>query len=94
MLVILQPKRKKISHLLLNKMKKEYVSPAMQVKMLTVCTMIAVSIRGTSGADGLGVGGNSDEAGITEGAAKDRYDDEEAEAFFNTNTNGWDGGLW
>ncbi len=51
-------------------MKKLYMSPTMIVTFIHIEKMIAASdIKGTSGADGLGMGGNS-EGTVTEGNTK------------------------
>lgn len=48
-------------------MKKTYIIPNAQVMALAPNTIIASSILSTSGAEGLGVGDNTTDSGITEG---------------------------
>jgi len=64
-------------------MKKAYIKPEVQVKTIEVCNMIASSITGISGADGLGKGGDTSDAGIESGNAKGRG-----------GSDNWSDGLW
>ena len=54
-------------------MKKIYEKPEIQIADVFVSSMMLEnSITGTSGADGLGFGGNTSDSGITMGGAKER----------------------
>ena len=52
-------------------MKKIYIKPQNTVAYLNVESMIASSINGVSGAEGLGKGGNTDGSGIIEGFGRE-----------------------
>jgi hypothetical protein len=52
-------------------MKKTYIIPELNITKLAVENMIAQSITGTQGADGIGVGGSSSGANVTAGNVKD-----------------------
>ncbi|MBR1755150.1 MAG: hypothetical protein IJ739_01325 [Bacteroidaceae bacterium] len=55
--------------------KKAYIIPSINTVTIGTTQIIASSITGTSGADGLGAGGNSEDEDITSG---------------NTKSNDWD----
>ena len=50
--------------------KKAYIIPVLRTTTLGVETLIANSITGTSGANGLGAGGDTETANITSGNVK------------------------
>jgi len=51
-------------------MKKTYIQPIVIIVPIKVESMIA-AISNVSGADGLGIGSSTEDAGITEGAVKE-----------------------
>ena len=63
-------------------MKKIYVKPEVQVKTIEICNMIAASIRNTN--VDLSNGGNTSDAGIITGNAKERGNSDDE----------WLDGLW
>ena len=69
-------------------MKKNYKKPTITVTCIAVTSMIAASINGVNGVEGLGRGGNTSDNSITEGGAKSRRGDDDC---YN---NGWPDGLW
>ncbi|MCR4994056.1 MAG: hypothetical protein K6A32_01535 [Bacteroidales bacterium] len=50
--------------------KKTYTSPRLKTVIVDEANMIAGSITGTSGVEGLEAGGNTNDNGITEAGAK------------------------
>lgn len=56
-------------------MKKTYICPELQITRVNTELMIAASITGISGAEGLDLGGSTEESGITTaGVKQNNYD--------------------